>query len=219
MHASKKRCDSLVKRLVAHPGVWTLFIASAFLLPVARGIVRSVPPPLPTLARVPTFELVDQEGRPFGSDDLRGRIWVANVIFTRCPTVCPALAASMAQVQHRARQLGDAFHLVSITADAQHDTPAVLKAFAQKHHASAHRWSFLTGDTAAIDALLRDGFRVGAGGVPGKDLFHSQHMILVDAKGQVRGYFDGLEHEAIDALMHSIAQLVAEAGAVAPAGA
>ena len=86
-----------------------------------RTVSIRLPPPLPVISRVPNFQLTDQYGQPHGSDQLRGRVWVANFVFTRCPTICPELTRQMGKVQHRARGLGDAFRLVSFSVDPEHD--------------------------------------------------------------------------------------------------
>src|SRR5438132_5892950 len=100
--------QSPLAALVARPLFWILFVAVIFTLPLLRTVMTKLPPPLPTLGTVPEFALTDQEGQPFGSADLHGRVWVADFIFTRCPTVCPLLTDKMGKIQHRVRNLGPA---------------------------------------------------------------------------------------------------------------
>src|SRR4051812_17997326 len=99
--------------LVGKPWFWIAAISLVFLLPLGRALARSVPQLPARKLALPAFQLVDQRGQPYGSADLRGRIWVADFVFTSCPTVCPKLTKQMQKIQHRARNLGDAFHLVT----------------------------------------------------------------------------------------------------------
>src|SRR4051812_19877858 len=85
------RLQNHVAALVGSPWFWILFIGTAATVPFVRAIRTPLPPPLPVLSTVPAFELTDQYGHTFGSDELRGKVWIANAVFTRCPTVCPGL--------------------------------------------------------------------------------------------------------------------------------
>src|SRR5205823_2030054 len=90
--------------------------------------------------RVPTH----LAGRaPYGSEDLRGRVWVANFIFTSCTSSCPRLTSKMAIVQRRARNTDESVHLVSFSVDPDNDTPARLAAYAEQYHYNPLRWTFL----------------------------------------------------------------------------
>src|SRR6266849_6616224 len=94
------RVQARLAALVSRPLFWSLFIALGLGIPIVRALRVALPRPLPVLSAVPEFHLTDQNGEPFGSQQLRGKVWVANAIFTRCPTVCPASTQYMAQVQH-----------------------------------------------------------------------------------------------------------------------
>ncbi|WP_219914242.1 SCO family protein, partial [Bacillus paranthracis] len=43
-----------------------------------------------------TFQFTNQDGKPFGTKDLKGKVWVADFMFTNCQTVCPPMTANMA---------------------------------------------------------------------------------------------------------------------------
>src|SRR5437899_5632847 len=82
-------------RLVLHPG-WVAFAALALAVPVgALFFRRSIPPDLPMLGELPACSLVAEDGKPFGRDDLLGRVWVADFVFTSCSDACPRLQAKM----------------------------------------------------------------------------------------------------------------------------
>src|SRR3712207_3863519 len=109
------RVQARLARWVGRPMFWILFVGAICAWPIARSIRLQLPPKLPHIAQVPAFQLTDEKGRAFGSSELEGKVWVANFIFTRCPTVCPRFTEKMSKVQHRTRNLGGAFHLVSFS--------------------------------------------------------------------------------------------------------
>ena len=215
-------CEPLLSRLqksiasvVARPLFWMAAIAFLLSWPMVGALRRHLPPPLPVTGTLADFTLRDENGRDFGSADLRGKVWVSNFIFTRCPTVCPRLTTKMGQVQHRARNLGTAIRLVSFTVDPENDTPEVLAAYAKKHRASPRMWSFLTGDRAAIEKVVILGLKIGMGkdgGDAPANLFHDNHFALIDQKMQIRGYYAVEEEGEIDRLMRDIGLLIARGG-------
>ena len=176
------------------------------------------PPAAPrVLGQVPAFRLVDETGAPFdAAAQLRGQVWVANFIFTRCPDICPAFTAKMAIVQEKtAKQAPAPPHLVSFSVDPTHDTPPVLAAYAQQHGARAERWSFLTGDYGAVKAAVEDGIKVhmeetgkSASGVP--NIMHGSHFVLVDRALRIRGYYDMNDADAVERVLRDVALVSAE---------
>jgi cytochrome oxidase Cu insertion factor (SCO1/SenC/PrrC family) len=154
-----------------------------------------------SLGTVPPFQLVDQDGQPFGSAQLSGKIWIADFVYTSCPGPCPMISSRMSELQ-KPLERSDV-HLVSISVDPEHDTPAVLRGYAEKLHAQRHRWDFLTGSKAAIYDLSRNGFKLAIDdgsqemGTP----VHSTRMALVDRHGTIRGYYDATAVDAITKLL------------------
>lgn len=145
--------------------------------------------------RVPAFSLIDQDGRTVTDKDLRGTPWIANFIFTRCPSACPMLTAKFKALQERigtSKQV----RFVSISVDPDHDTPEVLAAYARKYGADTQRWSFLTGPLAQIEETVVAGFKIHIGKPKPNasdptliDIMHGEHFVLVDAEGTIRGYY------------------------------
>ncbi len=161
---------------------------------------------LPRLGHVPFFVLTDQDSKPFGSQQLQGQIWIADFIYTTCPGPCPMISSRMSETQKPLRDTN--VKLVSFSVDPAHDTPAVLRGYAQKLDAQPGRWEFLTGDKGTIYRLSRDGFKlaVGAGETPGEPV-HSTRVILVDRKGEIRGYYDATEADAVTRLLADVTHL------------
>ncbi|MGH7442640.1 MAG: SCO family protein, partial [bacterium] len=105
------------------------------------------------MGRVPDFTLTNEQGRPFHSASLKGKVWVAAFIYTRCTTSCPLITAQMVQLQKKWEGHSD-FALVSISVDPGHDGPAVLLAYARAMGANLSDWSFLSGSPATVFNLI-----------------------------------------------------------------
>ncbi len=166
---------------------------------------------LPVLGAAPPFTLTDQTGQPFGSADVKGRVVIADFIYTRCTDACPLLSATMRDLQERLKTeglFGSQVVLLSFSVDPQYDTPEVLAQYGQRFHADPAGWRFLTGDVDVVHHLLQDGFKVGAaepaagrGNDPG--LLHTSRFVLIDRSGQIRGYpgfdevFDEVQGETL----------------------
>lgn len=159
--------------------------------------------PLADYGAVPAFTLVDASGQPFGSQDLAGHVWIASFIFTTCTTVCPKVSDANADLQARlAAEHSDA-RIVTFTVDPEMDRPPVLAAYAKRYGADPARWAFLTsadGSTAPLYDLISKGFELAMGeretdsaGVV--DVSHSTKLVLVDANGHKRNYFDSSEDQ------------------------
>lgn len=158
---------------------------------------------LPVLFAAPDFSLTDQDGRPFTSNDLLGRVVLADFIYTTCPDICPLISGSMGQLRdelRRTRLLGNKAVLVSFSVDPDRDTRDVLRVYGSRFGAVPAEWHFLTGDRADVEDLLVAGFKLGRpfrGSRPdgGTELTHTSRVVLIDPRGQVRALYHG---EALD---------------------
>lgn len=160
-------------------------------------------PPLEVLGNVPEFSLTSHLGSPFASQqELKGRIWVANFIFTNCQGPCPRMSSQMRQVQTATEGLPD-IRMVSFTVDPERDTPAVLAEYAKAKHADS-RWYFLTGTLQQLHQLKREVFLLG--NVDGQ-LNHSTRFVLIDAQSRVRAYYDSSEPGSMRRVVADIRRL------------
>ena len=160
---------------------------------------------------VPQFQLTNHHGHPFGSANLKGKVWIADFIFSTCPGPCPMISSRMSELQ-RPLENSDV-HLVSFTVDPATDTPEVLREYAAKLHAVPGRWDFLTGAQGAIYDLTRKGFKLGVSdgadepaGLP----VHSTRAVLVDRQGVIRGYYDVTAPDAVTNLLADTSKLLRE---------
>ncbi|HEY3602713.1 MAG TPA: SCO family protein [Chthoniobacterales bacterium] len=163
---------------------------------------------LPNDGVVPAFHLVDQNGGSFGTQQLLGKIWIADFVYTSCPGPCPMISSRMSETQKPLRDTD--VELVSFSVDPQHDTPGVLRGYASKLNANLDRWKFLTGDRDTVYRLVRNGFKLAAadGGATGP--IHSTRVVLVDRSGTIRGYYDATDADAITRLLADVHHLLKE---------
>jgi protein SCO1/2 len=184
-----------VSEKVRNPYLWA-FVVGCLTVTLMRPLLRREPPPPPVLGQVPKFSLVGADGRPFGSEDLRGHVYVASFFFTRCPSICPTLMKDLARLQDRFRREGlDTIRLVTITVDPEHDTPQELGTAGEHYGVDPARWILLTGPRPAIRDLAIGGFQVALGEAENAegglfDIAHTGKLLLVDASGALRGYYD-----------------------------
>lgn len=150
--------------------------------------------------RVPDFTFTNQEGKAIGTDDLKGKVWLADFIFTRCPNVCPPMTANMVQVQKHLKQKGVDITYVSFSVDPEYDQPKELKVFAEKHGADLTQWHFLTGyKLEEIQKIAKDAFKgaIDQQKGPSEDvpilINHPTQFYLIDQTGKVRKFYSGLE--------------------------
>jgi len=177
--------------------VWGGLLITILALLTAFVILPFKTRPLPVLGQMPDFALTSQDNQNVTLASLRGQVWIADVIFTRCAGQCPVMSAHMQAIQD-ALPTGLPIKLISFTTDPGFDTPAVLKQYGARFGAHDDQWIFLTGSKAALRRASVDGLKLSVMDNPSGqsdnagDLFiHSQKLVLLDQDGRIRGYFDG----------------------------
>jgi cytochrome oxidase Cu insertion factor (SCO1/SenC/PrrC family) len=142
------------------------------------------------------FRLTERSGRTVTPDELRGKAWVASFVFTRCTGPCPQITGTVARLQGELARESDV-RFVTFTVDPEHDDPGELRRYAEHFGADKDRWLFLTGKEEEIYGLMRRGFHVhaeqniGTDRKPGAEVMHDTHLVVVDKKGHIRGYYSG----------------------------
>src|SRR2546430_12503126 len=120
------------------------------------------------LGELPAFSLLAEDGKPFGREDLRGRVWIADFVYTSCSDACPRLQAKMKKLQDRLIPLeqGGNISLLSISVDPERDTPEKLKQYARIFGARPGLWRSLTGDQKEVERTVVRGFHTAMAKVP-----------------------------------------------------
>lgn len=171
------------------------FISLAFVL-WFWDLKRNPPQTLRVIGPVAPFTLTNQTGNLATLADFSNRVWVADIVFTRCAGPCPRMTAQMRSLQNQLPADSSA-KLVTLTTDPEFDSPAVLKKYGERFAADFGRWTFLTGTKREIAALGSDSLKLSA--VPVKpaerngdmDLFiHSTIFVVVDKQARLRAFFE-----------------------------
>jgi len=190
------------RAVLRNPYVWGFFIGIVMLTAI-RPFLRRIPEPPPVLFQLKEYSLVGMDGKPYGSAELRGQVYVANVFSTSCRSICPAVMRGMARLQDGfAQRKTQGIRLVSISVDPDHDTPEVLTEYSKGLGVDPLRWALLTGDPVEVRRLVVDGFKTPAA-------VHTGKLMLVDGSGRVRGYYDSNEmglDEAYNRAQHVLRQ-------------
>ncbi|MCT8140442.1 SCO family protein [Anaerobacillus sp. CMMVII] len=142
---------------------------------------------------VTDFQYTNQDGRPFGSSDLQGQYWIANMIFASCPTVCQTMTPNMITLQEEAKEEGIDVQFVSFTVDPDFDDPQGLKKYGEAYEADFTNYNFLTGYTLEeITQFSKDSFKSLIQEIPdSNDIMHSVNFFLVNGDGKVIRIYNG----------------------------
>ena len=205
----------------SHRIEWLVWSALALtVLAIAIAFVRTqfqesgLRQALDILGTVPDFTLTNQFGLPVSRSNLLGQVWVADVIFTRCPMSCERMTQRMLALEKQVSpRLPVKF--ISITADPAFDTPSVLKQYAERHGVDPSRWHFVTGIKRDVYELSVNGLKFAVlentnRVIPDDFYLHSTHFTLVDKQGRIRGIFEGTEDEDRKQLLLAVRKLARE---------
>ena len=196
---------SLFDRRPSRAELSWMLLFGALLLPAVAMMREASSSPradgLPDFGAVPSFSLLERSGRELTRTELDGTPWFADFVYTNCAGSCPVLSAEMARLS---RRVGDRARLVSFSVDPGRDTPKTLTEYAERFDAPADRWFFAGGEVDAMRRLIRDGFHLAVLDGPPTEkeptgaITHSEKIVLVDAKGRIRRYYDGGNGRWID---------------------
>ncbi len=161
---------------------------------------------LPISGTVPDFEFTDSNGQIITREDMKGKVWVADFIFTTCTMACPIMTGNM-NIIHKTFRDNNNVRIISISVYPEYDTPAILKEYASRYNANTDRWHFLTGPEESVKKIIKNGFKIG----DYEDIiFHSEKFALVDISGNIRGYYSGMKTEDMSQLQKDIKILLRE---------
>jgi cytochrome oxidase Cu insertion factor (SCO1/SenC/PrrC family) len=202
------RFQVLLTALAGQPIFWLVFIVAMFTWPILRSIhaERGLQRQRPVLGLVRDFTLLDQNGE-LGAAELRGRIWVASFTTIECEPACASsrrVLATMGQLRHRTRNLGDAIRLVTFMVGPEQTTTETMTALSAMHRASNGTWRFVSGPPARVKDVLRD-FQVS-------EALPQTRLALIDSNMQVRGYYDLADEAALGILLRDISRLLSPQG-------
>jgi cytochrome oxidase Cu insertion factor (SCO1/SenC/PrrC family) len=164
--------------LVGRPWFWVLCIGTLFGFPLGRSLLRPRPVSPVVRGQAPAFSLLRESGQPYGLGNLKGKVWVVSRFGA---DDAPQMKA-MHHLERHMRKLAEAFMLVSVAAEPEHELPK-LRAWAQAHQTNPRRWALVGGPPGEV-AALRAALQIEASAaVPAP-------LVLVDAQGRIRGVYD-----------------------------
>jgi protein SCO1/2 len=172
-----------------------------------------------TWHRLGDISLTNQDGKTITWESLKGKIVVADVFFTRCPTICPAMTSNMKRLAgsvHNGKRVGDKtnklVHFVSISIDPERDSVERLKKWADRFQIDPAQWWLLTGNKQEIYNFAINEMKMFAEDGKGVDtnFIHSDKFVLIDSNRHVRGYYDGLDSASLTKLSSDLVLLTME---------
>ena len=176
------------------------FVVLAILGAFVRERSQAPAPRFPVIAQVADFTLTNQLDRPVRLADLRGQVWIADIIFSRCPGPCATMSKRMSELQ-AALPTNTSVKLISLTTDPEHDTPRALASYAQRFGADSNRWHFLTGPKADLVKLAVNSLKLTAldkeeaqRTSPDDMFIHSTIFVVVDKLGRLRAVFESMDN-------------------------
>ncbi|WP_347552131.1 SCO family protein [Pseudalkalibacillus hwajinpoensis] len=159
--------------------------------------------------QVQDFTYTEHTNSEFGLNDLEGKVWIADFIFTNCETVCPPMTANMAQLQEKLKDADVEVELVSFSVDPERDTPEKLVSFSEKFDADLSNWHFLTGyDGDEIQEFAKNSFQTLALPDPNSDQFtHGTSFYLVNKEGIVVKKYSGVSNVPFEEIVDDVKAL------------
>ncbi len=176
--------------------------------------------------KVPEFLMHNQDSLLIGNEDFTGKVYLAEIFFTRCPTICPIMNKNMKILDDHFGDRQD-FGIASFSIDPDNDKPHVLKKYSEEYNIKSQNWHFLTDKKSTVYELANSGFSIFAGINPAVagGFEHQGYFALIDKKGYIRSrvdrfdnpivYYSGLDREdqelqGVDMLLEDIEWLLKE---------
>ncbi len=162
--------------------------------------------------KLPPFSLVERSGERVSLDALKGKVWLADFIFTNCPDICPLLNHRIVGIQEELLAAGENVAIVSFSVDPSNDSPEVLRDYAD-HLGADKRWLFLTGEKSQIRTVALNGFKLAfysEEGMKPEEITHSSKIALVDQNGVVRRYYEGVTEDESARMLEDVKLLLKE---------
>ncbi len=198
--------------------IWTILALSFFLivLPLGswyylqlgynynKGVMKKLAPK----GKIPNFSFTDQNGDVITNDSLKGKLYIADFFFASCPNECLQMAKNLQKVQDAFKDNSKVV-IVSFSTDPYNDTTEVLKRYAENLGALPNQWYFLRGAQEKVFKLAKEGFKLPADIKDNpSDIIHSPYFVVVDAKGQIRNYYDGTDETEVNVMITNVSMIM-----------
>ena len=157
------------------------------------------------------FELINQNGETITQNDYKNKIYIADFFFTRCQSICIAMAYNMSELQELYKDDDDIMFL-SHSVTPVMDSVSVLRTYADKKGVIDGKWNVTTGNKKHIYELARKSYFavLDQGSGDENDFIHTENFVLIDKKRRIRGSYDGTDKKEMERLKKDIALLKEE---------
>lgn len=165
-----------------------------------------------TLHTIAPFSFTNQNGQEVSNKTLEGKVYTANFFFTSCASICPKMTNNLQAVADSFAG-NESVKIVSYSVTPQTDDAAKLKQYEQQNNINGKQWQLLTGDASKIYTLARKSYFAEEEPGYNKDsteFLHTEHCILVDKKGHIRGVYNATIKLEIKRLIEDIGILLKE---------
>jgi protein SCO1 len=162
--------------------------------------------------KIRPFSLIDQKGQVFTENNIEDKICVVDFFFTICPGICPKMTKNMSVLQEKFMK-DDEVLLLSHSVTPQRDSVSVLAAYAKRKNVNYDKWKLLTGTKDEIYNLGRKYYFVEEDLGENRDVnvfLHTENFVLIDKNRMIRGIYNGLDDNSINALIEDIEELEKE---------
>ena len=145
--------------------------------------------------KLDNFSAKTEEGSDLNLSDLKGKVWVADFIFTNCTSVCPPMTANMSELQEKLKEKDIGVNIVSFSVDPTVDTPEKLKEYVIKFNGDLTNWYLLTGYSQKfIEEYALKNFKTIVKKPDNENqVIHGTSFFLVDHNGNVVKSYDGIK--------------------------
>mgnify|MGYP003956110035 CR=1 FL=1 len=190
------------KRFVTFATILGMLAAGSLI--VAIGMRLGSDGEIPVLSEVRPFQLIDQDGKTFSAEDMKGKVTVVDFFFTQCTGLCPRLSKEMSLLQKRFARLEN-FQLISVSVDPENDTTEKIQAFIELHGIDTANWHLLTGETASVRQLMTEDLKLPMLEDP---RLHADRLVLIDQDLSMRGSYSLSNSSSIQRLPRDIRRLI-----------
>ena len=159
--------------------------------------------------KIAPFAFTNQNGKKITNKEYEGKIYVADFFFTTCQTICPKMTDNMVWLQNKIKD-NPKVKLLSHSVFPDEDTVEVLKKYAKEKGVLDEKWNLVTGNQQEIYKIARQSYLVVKTGKPEEmyDMVHTENFVLVDQKGRIRGFYNGLNTDKTVKGEKNLTQLV-----------
>lgn len=159
---------------------------------------------------VQNFQYTNQNGQPYGLEDLKGKVWITTFIFTNCETVCPPMTANMARLQQMTKEEKLDVQFVSFSVDPEVDNPEMLKLYVQKFTNDLSNWTLLTGySQEEIEKFAKESFQTLVDKpATTNQVTHGTSFYLVDQNGKVMKKYSGISNTPYEDIVRDAKRLL-----------